>query len=332
MWSKNRVSHKSRPVPCALPSAVLVAVLAFTSSVDAEVSQTTRGAAASRPANEKRLMDAERTLLHTLTITDTQPVAEELTKPVAVTKGSVEPKQAALPQRTQSVGPSNSRRAEVKSTPKDASEGPSLPPSITAKIRSLEESNRSMSAELESATQRITLLEQQLDQSRSQLSIAETEVSRLSGVLDSKARASLGKYNVPIPAAPKVDPGHRASVGRHIPGQMNPPAVDVRPPAADADLQVATISVEKADLRLGPGRNHSALMTLGRGSRLMVEARQGEWYRVFAPNGDRAWISSSLVTFGDGASSLNDGSSVRVKGYSANAEEEAFRRVHRAVN
>jgi hypothetical protein len=64
----------------------------------------------------------------------------------------------------------------------------------------------------------------------------------------------------------------------------------------------------------------------------MVEARQGEWYRVFAPNGERAWVAASLVTFGDGASSLNDGSSVRVKGFSANAEEEAFRRVHRAVN
>jgi hypothetical protein len=64
----------------------------------------------------------------------------------------------------------------------------------------------------------------------------------------------------------------------------------------------------------------------------MVEARQGEWYRVFAPNGDRAWIAASLVTFGDGASTLNDGSSVRVKGFTANAEEEAFRRVHRSTN
>jgi hypothetical protein len=278
-------------------------------------------------------MDAERSLLHTLTVEDTRPIVYEVAKPSSSTEGSSQPTQTtSLPSAQGSARAKDVRRAGGKTAPKGVSEGPSLQPAVAAKIRALEEANKSVSAELESATQRIALLEQQLDESRSQLSMAETEVSRLSGVLDSKARASLGKYNVPIPAAPKSVPGNRAVAARQIPGHLNAPAVDVRPPAADADLQVATISVDKADLRLGPGRNHSPLMTLGRGSRLMVEARQGEWYRVFAPNGERAWVAASLVTFGDGASSLNDGSSVRVKGFSANAEEEAFRRVHRAVN
>ena len=85
-------------------------------------------------------------------------------------------------------------------------------------------------------------------------------------------------------------------------------------------MQVATINVDKADLRLGPGKNHSALMSLRRGSRLAIEARQGEWYRVFAPNGQRAWIHSSLVRFGDGAANLNDGSTVKVRGFDARAQ------------
>jgi SH3-like domain-containing protein len=91
-------------------------------------------------------------------------------------------------------------------------------------------------------------------------------------------------------------------------------------------MEVATISVEKADLRLGPGKNNSALMTLPRGSRLAVEARSGEWYRVFAPNGQRAWIHSSLVRFGDGSASLNDGSSVTVRGFDPSVGEGAFGR------
>ena len=88
-------------------------------------------------------------------------------------------------------------------------------------------------------------------------------------------------------------------------------------PDAPADMQVAIISLDKADLRLGPGKNHSPLMSLRKGSRLAIEARQGEWYRVFAPNGQRAWIHASAVRFGEGAASLNDGSSVRMKGFDA---------------
>jgi SH3-like domain-containing protein len=59
----------------------------------------------------------------------------------------------------------------------------------------------------------------------------------------------------------------------------------------------------------------------------MVEVRQGEWYRVYAPNGQRAWIHSSLVRFGEGSASLNDGSSVRIKGFNADAEQEQFRKL-----
>jgi hypothetical protein len=157
--------------------------------------------------------------------------------------------------------------------------------------------------------ERIKELEQQLREAKSQLAAAELEVSRLSSIIQSSSRARLNLSTQATPPLPVKAPVEQL--------REEPKAAAVAPSVADevTDMQVATVSVDKADLRLGPGKNHSALMTLRRGSRLAIEARQGEWYRVFAPNGQRAWIHSSLVQFGAGAASLNDGSSVKVRGY-----------------
>jgi hypothetical protein len=160
-------------------------------------------------------------------------------------------------------------------------------------------------------------LRKQLSEAKSSLAAAELEISRLSSIIQESSRARL---NIGEPV--KLSRSSDARVS-----EAKAKTVEVRPVSAapasslatgqdlNSDVQVATIAVDKADLRLGPGRNHSPLMSLRRGSRLAIEARQGEWYRVFAPNGQRAWIHSSLVRFGDGAASLNDGSSVKVRGY-----------------
>lgn len=160
---------------------------------------------------------------------------------------------------------------------------------------------------------RVRALEQQLSEAKSQLSAAEVEINRLSGIIGAGSRARLNPQSNTSAAARAVRP-------------TTPPAPikDVPAPAPSNDMDVATIAVDKADLRLGPGKNNSALMTLPRGSRLAVEARSGEWYRVFAPNGQRAWIHSSLVRFGQGASSLNDGSSVTVRGFDPTVRAGAF--------
>lgn len=194
-----------------------------------------------------------------------------------------------------------------------------------ANTTDLQSQNEALRRALKTQNDRIARLEQELQESRNEHSLAEVEARRLSTMVDAKTRASLGKYNVPMPATysqPVIETQKVAPLPHNIP-------VDVKPPSPNAELQIATISVDKADLRLGPGKNNSALMSLRRGSRLAVEARQGEWYRVFAPNGQRAWVHASLVTFGEGASSLNDGSSVRVKGFTTNVEEEAFRRLQK---
>jgi hypothetical protein len=164
-------------------------------------------------------------------------------------------------------------------------------------------------------------LRRELANAKSELAAAEMEISRLSAIIQeaSRARLSIGDSSTQQAMKPSTKPIAYAQTVR--PNTITRSLPETAPQAAPnptSDLQVATIAVDKADLRLGPGKNHSALMSLRRGSRLAVEARQGEWYRVFAPNGQRAWIHSSLVRFGDGAASLNDGSSVQVRGYDAN--------------
>ena len=210
--------------------------------------------------------------------------------------------------------------------PQKAPESPKAPSEFEVKATVLSRENEALRKQIAELKEQMAKLDADLQETRSQLTVAETEANRLSTMVDAKTRASLGRYNVPMPAAPQP--------ARVVPEQKEAPAIvkpveEVKPPSRNTDMQIATVTVDKADLRVGPGKNNSALMSLRRGSRLAVEERQGEWYRVFAPNGQRAWVHSSLVSFGDGASNMNDGSAVRVKGYSLNAEEEAFRRLQK---
>jgi hypothetical protein len=189
-----------------------------------------------------------------------------------------------------------------------------------------------LQSKLTASELRVRELEQQLSDAKSQLSAAEVEINRLSGIISGGTRARLGARGTETfaraPAPSAISETARASQKPISAGyeERQPIAAEVAPPSPSQNLQVATVAVDKAELRLGPGKNHSALMAIPRGSRLAVEVRQGEWYRVFAPTGERAWIQSSLVRFGEGAASMNDGSSVKVRGYDVSIEQQAFRR------
>ena len=64
-------------------------------------------------------------------------------------------------------------------------------------------------------------------------------------------------------------------------------------------------------------------MELAKGSRLVVEKRSGKWFRVIAPNGVRAWISSEVTEMLP--SDFGEESNVKVSGYQADAEQRALR-------
>lgn len=69
----------------------------------------------------------------------------------------------------------------------------------------------------------------------------------------------------------------------------------------------AFISVDRAALWSGPGKDHSLIGSAGRYSRLSVEMRSGEWYRVKMPSGLRAWVESSDLRFAGTVGSLSSG-------------------------
>jgi hypothetical protein len=181
--------------------------------------------------------------------------------------------------------------------------------------------NIALKKELDVSHKRIADLERQLEEVRGQLTMAETELSRLATISEARNRASLGRAALPAPA-------QSGSAAAPVAAKARLESPHIEPtPASSADLTIATVDVEKAELRLGPGKNHSALMTVAKGSRLAVEARQGDWLRVFAPNGQRAWVQSKVVTFGSKGQAKSVSSTVRVHGYSSSLEDEAFKRV-----
>lgn len=312
-------------------------------------------------AADQRLMDSERALLHSLSArafanSATDPALAAPTKVKNSDSAPIAPLQAPVHASTKIENklPSNSDKTGASSTsgiqpvqqeakvvkkqeaaPAQAAkveQAAVKKPMASGEVEILKNSNSNLRRELQTAQSRIEELERSLDQARSQLALTETELNRLSTRLDTKNRASLGKYNLPIASNPGgAIQGNSAASGTAMQDSLRQraPVSDVKPPAANTEMPVATVAVDKADLRLGPGKNHSALMAVPRGSRLVVETRQGEWYRVFAPSGERAWIQAGMVLFGDGASLLNDGTAARVKGFNPNDEEEAFRRVQR---
>jgi hypothetical protein len=157
---------------------------------------------------------------------------------------------------------------------------------------------------------RIQTLSQEVNKLRNRLLLAETEVERLSSIIDERNRRQMNSIsqqrNTEHSAAPVVA------------AKRAPPTNSGAAPAAQ-DMQVVTVRTDKAHLRAGPGEENSPLMTVSRGTRLAVETRSGNWYRVISPAGTRAWVSADVVIFGD----VDPTRATRIGGFSPQAD--AFR-------
>jgi hypothetical protein len=170
------------------------------------------------------------------------------------------------------------------------------------------------SALLAEKERRIETLSQEVSKLRNRLLLAETEVERLSSIIDERNRRQMSsiaqqrnsEHNSALAVAPAV-------IAKKAPSTNAGAA-----PAAQ-DMQVVTVRSEKAHLRTGPGEENSPLMTVSRGTRLAVETRSGNWYRVISPAGTRAWVSADVVVFGD----LDPTRTTRIGGFSPQAD--AFR-------
>lgn len=167
--------------------------------------------------------------------------------------------------------------------------------------------------QLEIANQKILELYTELENKKKQLILVETEVERLSEVIEKRNRAELGNG-----ASPSPNIVNKNAVHQRQQIQMRKPINDLE--AEKADMPIAVVIVNKANLRAGPSLKDSPLLEVSKGTRLVVETRQGAWYRVMAPNGKRAWVSSDVVNFGPNANS-KPSFTTRIKGYNQDVED-----------
>lgn len=186
---------------------------------------------------------------------------------------------------------------------------------LEADLDSLRNENNKLRTEIRSEKSRYRALQQQLEQEQNQLMIAETEVDRLSALLRGRGISlpSAGSTDV----RPAVEPlGNTPASGgtrREAPRAAPRQELNAQPrgaaalaaksaPQQSTEMLVGTVVSDKANLRAGPGKDNSPLMAVARGTRLAIETRSGEWFRVIAPNGARAWVSAEVLSFDGGDS------------------------------
>ena len=167
--------------------------------------------------------------------------------------------------------------------------------------------------QLEIANKKIQELSAELENKKRQLILVETEVERLSEVIEKRNRAQLGQSKPPV--APNINNQIITNQNQLI--NIKKPLNDLE--SEKADMPIVVVNVNKANLRAGPSLKDSPLLEVSKGTRLVVETRQGSWYRVMAPNGKRAWVSSDVVDFGPTASS-KPSFTTRIKGYNPDVE------------
>jgi hypothetical protein len=169
-------------------------------------------------------------------------------------------------------------------------------------LSALRKANAELRRQLEAHQRKLRDATNELNESRNRLMIAETEVERLSSFLEQRNHSTLVRvapevaraqqrrqYNAPVTAAKAPEAPAAANIGK---SQLS------SSPATPSDMLVGTVHVSKAHLRSGPGKDNSPLMSVSKGTRLVIETRQGGWYRVITPTGTRAWVASEVLSFG----------------------------------
>src|SRR5262249_27655693 len=149
------------------------------------------------------------------------------------------------------------------------------------------------------------------------LLVAETQVERLSRIIEQRNESVVSRY---LPDGPQRNQGSPAQAAAPAqPAKASLPFPNLPPPPAnqpnqapaprippsvqgEADMPIAPVVLDKASLRTGPGKDNSPLMAVAKNTRLAVETRQGAWYRVIAPTGARAWVAADAIGFGPRAS------------------------------
>lgn len=205
------------------------------------------------------------------------------------------------------------------------SENSNLKSSLQDKSRSI----RSIGSEKYSCENNLSTLRRELKksldelkESKSRLMLAETEVNRLSSIVNPNVKvAYTNKASEQPKASLKSD--KLQSNNLQASSELNQIKESQRVvPEKSSDMPIATVVSDKAFLRTGPGKDNSPLMSVRKGTRLAIETRNGEWFRVISPTGTRAWIAAEVLAFGQDYKS-GPTRTVKIKAYD-NKIDEAF--------
>lgn len=159
---------------------------------------------------------------------------------------------------------------ELASSSKLRDELEALADAVSEKETTIAELEQKL-AEKDEALARVPELEQEFVKMRNELLLKRTEVAILGG------KGSRGVAKKMIQALPKQ------------------PQEEKRVSPLKTDVLVARVTGDKVNLRSGPGSEHSPVMQIQRGAGLTVEDRQGDWLRVIAPTGARAYVHRDYV-------------------------------------
>jgi hypothetical protein len=152
---------------------------------------------------------------------------------------------------------------------------------------------------------KIIVLEQELQDARNKLLVAEAEIERLNNLVSNQKS--------PQPIA-KNDSALVFST-----------AYGAKESAEEDNYElVVTVVADKTSLRGSPDKSAMRIMELSEGARLKVEDRQGDWFRITTKSGTRAWVSAKDVAFGptDSASPTN---TVRIRPIAVEQSDEEAR-------
>lgn len=143
---------------------------------------------------------------------------------------------------------------------------------------------------------RATELERKVVELTNEIFLMKTEVAIARGVSPQKIK--------PISSSPrlttedKVETRLATPIPRSETVSQNLHRAQPQPSSSDTgmdDMLVLEVTSDKANLRSAAGMGHSPVMTIQKGSRLVAEDRQGDWFRVISPNGSRAYIRADMV-------------------------------------
>lgn len=157
---------------------------------------------------------------------------------------------------------------------------------------------------LQSSSQHVRELEQKLLAAQNELLLKDTAMEVLGkgptrkqrevrAKMSSIAQAQSG--NAPLDSRSMATKRMFEAAQKTLMQSGAAPASSAGASGASNGVLIVEVQGEKVNLRNGPGVEHSPVMQVAQGTRLTVESRQGDWFRVFTPTGGRAFVRVDMV-------------------------------------